>query len=45
VLPDKTGNTVSVTAIQILRELIADRIDDAKLKQFVMNEYDFATTS
>ena len=45
VLPDKTGNSASVTAIQLLRELISERIQEPRVKQFEMNEYDFPTLS
>lgn len=45
VLPDKTGNTATITAMQVLRELISSKIPDEKYKQFVSSEYNFSTMS
>ena len=45
VLPDKTGNTATITAMQVLRELISSKLTDEKYKQFVSSEYNFSTLS
>ena len=45
VIPDRTNNTATVTAVQLLRELISFRIADEKLKKFVNTEYNFSTLS
>ena len=43
VLEDKTNNSVTITFTRLFRELISERIEDPKLKKFVLEEYSFPT--